>query len=90
MRDRVYKTLGSSIIYKKITPFEITISGWNNQLLEPTNQNSIKVPKVFRRTNKKTVLLNFGDKCNKQSIASLPPGTKILYIRVNPLDVLIA
>ena len=28
----------------------------NTQLNEPTNQNSIKVPKVVRLTNKKTLL----------------------------------
>ena len=30
-------------------------------LNEPTNQNSLKVPKVFKPTNKKTLVLNFGD-----------------------------
>ena len=28
---------------------------------KPTNQNSLKVPKVIKRTNKKTLLQNFGD-----------------------------
>ena len=36
------------------------------QLNKPTNQNLLKVPKVVKRTNKKT-LENFGDWCNKQS-----------------------
>ena len=41
----------------------ITISGWNDytQTNEPTNQNSIKVPKVVKFTNKKTLIQNFGD-----------------------------
>ena len=33
---------------------------------EPTNQNSLKVPKVVESTNKETLLQNFGDWCNKQ------------------------
>ena len=28
------------------------------QLIEPTNQNLIKVPQVFKSTNKKTLLLD--------------------------------
>ena len=31
------------------------------QLNEPTNQNPIKVPKVAKLTNKKTILFDFGD-----------------------------
>ena len=33
----------------------------NNQLNEPTNENSIWVSKVVKPTNKKTLLLNFED-----------------------------
>ena len=33
----------------------------HTQLNEPTNQNSIKVLKVVRPTNKKSLLYNFGD-----------------------------
>ncbi len=36
------------------------------QLNETTNQNLLKVPKVAMPTNKKTLLLNFEDFCNKQ------------------------
>ena len=38
----------------------------DTQLNEPTYQNFIKVPNVVKPTNKKTLLLDFGDKCNKQ------------------------
>ena len=42
----------------KITPF-VDYKNWlkrfNTQLSEPTNQNSIKVPKVAKPTNKKTL-----------------------------------
>ena len=46
--------------------FCITINGWwlkclDTQLFKPSNQNSIKVPKVVIPTNKKTLLYNFGD-----------------------------
>ncbi len=33
----------------------------NTELIKLTNQNSQKVPKVVKITNKKTLLLNFGD-----------------------------
>ena len=33
----------------------------NTQLNEPTNQYSIKVPKVVEQPNKKSLLQNFGD-----------------------------
>ena len=31
------------------------------ELIIPTNHNSVKVPKVVKITNKKTLLKNFGD-----------------------------
>ena len=34
---------------------------FNTQLNDPTNQNSLKVPKVDMPTNKKTLLYNFGN-----------------------------
>ena len=37
-------------------------------LNEPTNQSSIIVLKVVKLTNKKKLLLNFGDQCNKPEI----------------------
>ena len=41
----------------------------DTQLNIPTNQNSIKVPKVVKPTNKKT----FGNYCNKQpNVPTLP------------------
>ena len=47
------------------------------ELNETTNQNSIKLPKVVEPTNKKTLLYNFGDQCNKQpNIPSLSAYTK--------------
>ena len=40
---------------------------------EPINQNLIEVLKVVKPTNKKTLLENFGDLCNKQpNVPSLP------------------
>ena len=33
----------------------------DTQLNEQTNENSMRVSKVFMRTNKENVLLNFGD-----------------------------
>ena len=38
----------------------------DTQLNEPMNQNLIKVSKIVRTTNKETLSLTFGDKCNKQ------------------------
>ena len=50
--------------YTQNTP-SVDYSQWlkrlNIQLNEPTNQNSIDVPKVIEVTNKETLLLNFGD-----------------------------
>ena len=50
--------------YTQNTP-SVDYSQWlkrlNIQLNEPTNQNSIDVPKVIELTNKKTLLLNFVD-----------------------------
>ena len=35
------------------------------KLNEATNQDSVKVPKVVKSSNKKTVSYNFGDQCEK-------------------------
>ena len=43
------------------------VVGLDTQLGEPTNQNSIKFPKVVYPTNRKTLFYNFVDKCNKQT-----------------------
>ena len=45
----------------------------DTQLNQPTNQNSIKVPKVVKQTNKKTLLYDFGDSCKKTAQCLLPP-----------------
>ena len=46
---------------------------YNLWLKRLDTQNSIKVSKVVKPTNKKTLLQNFGDKCNKQpNVPSLP------------------
>ena len=42
-------------------PFCRLLKRLNTQLNEPTNQNSIKVPKDFLPTYKKSLLINFGD-----------------------------
>ncbi len=46
------------IKYTKLPHLYITISGWNvwTQPNEPTNQKSIKIPKVVGPANKKTLL----------------------------------
>ena len=60
----------------KITPsldYNKGLKRLDAQLNEPTNQNSIKVLKVVKPTNKKTLLCDFGDLCNKQpNVPSLP------------------
>ena len=40
----------------------------DTHLNEPTNQNSLKVPKVVKPTNKKTFTRHFGDQSNKKPI----------------------
>ena len=45
----------------------------DTQLNEPTNQNAMLVLKVVKTTNKKTLIYNFGDFCNKQPIVPFPP-----------------
>ena len=48
----------------KITPF-LGYNKWqkhfDTHLNKPTNKNSMKVPKVVKPANKKTLLLNFED-----------------------------
>ena len=43
-----------------ICRLKLVVETLDTQLNEPTNQNTIKVPKVVKPTNKKT-LYNFGD-----------------------------
>ena len=40
---------------------QLVVKTLNTQLYDPTNQNLMKVPKVVKSTNKKTLLSNFGD-----------------------------
>ena len=42
-------------------------------LNEPTNQNSVKVPKVVKPTNNKTII-KLENWCNKQPIIPFLPG----------------
>ena len=42
------------------------------QINEPTNQNSIEVPKLLTPTNKKTLSYNFGDYFKHPNVPSLP------------------
>ena len=60
---------------------------------EPTNRNSIKFPKVVKQTNKKTLLQNFGDQCNKQpmfpSSLSIMKGHMFFTIKGNIIHVII-
>ena len=48
----------------KMTPF-VDLKQWlkrlDTQLYESTNQNSMKVPKIDKSTNKKSLLCNFDD-----------------------------
>ena len=46
--------------------------------LEPTNKILITVQKVGKPTNKKTLLENFGDSCNKQPNVPFLPGINSL------------
>ena len=52
------------------------ILGLDTQLNEPTYQ--IKVIKVDKPTNKKTLLYNFGDQCNKQPNVPSLPGNNVI------------
>ena len=48
----------------KITPpvdYNKCLKRLDTQQNEPTNQNSLKVPKVVKPNNKKTLFKNFGD-----------------------------
>ena len=47
-------------------------SKWSKQ-----SQNSKKVPKVVKLTNKKMLLQDFGDFCNKQPNVPSLPGRKV-------------
>ena len=48
----------------------------DTQLNDSTYENSRKVHKVVMPTNKKTLIKNFGDKCNKQPVVPFLPGYK--------------
>ena len=56
----------------QITP-SVDLNQWlkrlYTQLYELTNQNSMRVPKIVKPTNKKTLLYNFWDKCDKQPLS---------------------
>ena len=39
----------------KITPYNQRLKHLDTQLIEPTNQNAAKVPKVVKPTNKKSL-----------------------------------
>ena len=41
--------------------FQFGVKTFGHTIYKPTNQNLLKVPKVGKPTNKKTILLNFGD-----------------------------
>ena len=59
MADKLlYSVVHLPLLYTKLPLFLMLIT----KLYEPT----IKVPKVAKPTNKKTLLLNFGNLCNKQ------------------------
>ena len=47
---------------------KLMVETFGHSTKKPTNQNLLKVPKVDKPTNKKTLLCNFGDECNKQPI----------------------
>ena len=58
----------------------------DNRQNEPTNQISIKVPKVVKQTNKKMLLQVFGDKCNKlPNVPSLPGFLTINFAKYNSI-----
>ena len=57
----------------------------DTQLNKQTNQNSLKVLKVVKTTNKKTLLWIFGDYCNKQfNVPSLPYFVYLWWLRHLP------
>ena len=71
------------MMINKITP-TVDFNMWFKHLdTQPTHQNSIKVPKVVKPTNKKNVNLNFGVIISPLSSSSLDMIiyiiTKILY-----------
>ena len=52
----------------------VEMFGLDTQLNKSTDQNSLKVTKVVKPTNKKMLgIQNFRDWCNKQTIASFFP-----------------
>ena len=54
----------------------------DTQFDKTTNQNLLKVPKVVKPTNKKTLFLNFGDQCNKQPIVPSLPDCKKYFCTI--------
>ena len=61
---------------KQITPLDYNqgLKRLVTQLNESTNQNLVKVPKVVKPTNKKTLVKNFGDQCKKKPNVPFLPG----------------
>ena len=49
----------------------------DTQLNDSTYENSRKVHKVVMPTNKKTLIKNFGDKCNKQTNVPFLPAYSV-------------
>ena len=72
MADKLMYVLNED---KQITPLDYNqrLKRLVTQLNELTNLKLVKVPKVVKPTNKKTLLKNFGDQCNKKpNVPSLP------------------
>ena len=60
---------------------QLVVETFGYSTYEPTNQNSIKVPKVVKPTNKKTLLKDFGDKCNQQlNVQDIDRGDNGVFI----------
>ena len=65
--------------------YNLWLKRLDTQLNNQTNQNSLKVLKVVKTTNKKTLLWIFGDYCNKQSnVPSLPYFVYLWWLRHLP------
>ena len=53
--------MAEKLMIHKITPsvdYNYWLKNFDTQLIEPTNKNLIKVPKVLEQTNKKTLSKN--------------------------------
>ena len=63
--------------------YNLWLKRLDTHLNEPTNKNSIKVPKVVKPTNKKSSLEDFGDLFNKQpNVPSLPEYYSTNYLLI--------